>query len=164
MTGPEAIQAALKSSQAVMEMLLGDLSDADILVRPVPAANHIAWQLGHLIASEAHLAKDALPGAKYLALPPGFAEQHSDETAAAESTKGFLTKRQYLELFAATRQVTVEAAGRLTPADLDKPAPEKWRQFAPTTGHMLLLVSNHVLMHAGQFSAVRRKLGKPRVM
>jgi hypothetical protein len=164
MTGPEAIQAALKSSKNVMEMLLGDLSDADLLVRPVPKANHIAWQLGHLISSESYLAKDCLPDAKYPALPPGFAEQHSKETASAESTKGFLTKSQYLELFNATRQATIDAVGRLTPADLDKPTPEKWRQFAPTSGHMLLLVANHVMMHAGQFTAVRRKLGKPVVM
>jgi hypothetical protein len=164
MTGPEVIQAALKSTKTVMEMLLADLSDADLLVRPVPGANHIAWQLGHLIASEAHLAKDSLPGAKYPPLPPGFAEQHSNDTSAAESTKGFLTKGQYLELFSATRQATIEAVGRLTPADLDKPTPEKWRQFAPTAGHMLLLVANHTMMHAGQFTPVRRKLGKPRVM
>jgi hypothetical protein len=34
-------------------------------------------------------------------------------------------------------------------------------KFAPTVGAMLLLNANHVLMHAGQFSVVRRKLGKP---
>ena len=164
MTGPEAIQSALRSSKAFMERLLADLSDADLLVRPVPGANHIAWQLGHLIAAESHLAQASLPDAKYPALPPGFAEQHSKETAAAESTKGFLTKAQYLELFNAVRQVTIDAVGRLTPADLDKPTPEKWRPFAPTHGHMLLLVAEHVGMHSGQFSVVRRKLGKPHVM
>src|SRR6516164_195866 len=72
MTGPEAIQSALRSSKAFMERLLADLSDADLLVRPVPGANHIAWQLGHLIAAESHLAQASLPDAKYPALPPGF--------------------------------------------------------------------------------------------
>ena len=32
---------------------------------------------------------------------------------------------------------------------------------APTLGALLLLQSNHTLMHAGQFTVVRRKLGKP---
>jgi hypothetical protein len=163
-TGPEVIQAALKSTKTGLEMLLADLSDADILVRPVPGANHIAWQLGHLIGAEAYLAKDYLPGVKYPELPPGFAEQHGKETSAAESSKGFLTKGQYLELFNATRQATIDAVGKLTPADLDKPTAEKWRQFAPTAGHMLLLVANHTTMHSGQFTAVRRKLGKPHAM
>ncbi len=31
---------------------LGDLTDADIMVRAIPDTNHIAWQLGHLIQSE----------------------------------------------------------------------------------------------------------------
>ena len=35
------------------------------------------------------------------------------------------------------------------------------KEFAPTLGAMLLLNANHVMMHAGQFSVVRRKLGKP---
>ncbi len=34
-------------------------------------------------------------------------------------------------------------------------------RFAPTVGHLLLMLSNHDLMHAGQFSVLRRKLGKP---
>ena len=34
-------------------------------------------------------------------------------------------------------------------------------KFAPTVGAMLLLNANHTMMHAGQFTVVRRKLGKP---
>jgi hypothetical protein len=34
-------------------------------------------------------------------------------------------------------------------------------QFAPTLGALFILISNHVLMHTGQFTVVRRKLGKP---
>ncbi len=164
MTGPQAIQAALTASQHMLPMYLGDLSDADLLVRPVPAANHIAWQLGHLIAAESHLAKDGLPNAKYPALPKGFAEQHSKETAALEPAKGFATKAQYLELFNATRQATIAAVGQLSQADLDKPTAGKMAEFAPTLGNLLLLIANHDLMDAGQFTVVRRKLGKPHVM
>jgi hypothetical protein len=164
MTGPQAIQAALTSSQHLLPMYLGDLSDADLLVRPTPAANHIAWQLGHLIVSESHLAKEGLPNAKYPALPKGFAEQHTKETSAVEPPKGFFPKGQYLELFNATRQATIAAVGQLSPADLDKPTTGKMADFAPTLGHLLLMIANHDLMHAGQFTVVRRKLGKPHVM
>jgi len=34
-------------------------------------------------------------------------------------------------------------------------------KIAPTLGALILLQSNHTLMHAGQFTVVRRKLGKP---
>jgi hypothetical protein len=145
-------------------MYLGDLSDADLLVRPAPGANHIAWQLGHLISGEIHLAKDQLTNAKYPALPQGFDEQHSKETAALEPAKGFLTKSQYLEMFNVTRKATIAAVGQLSQDDLDKPTTGKMADFAPTLAHLLLLIANHDLMHAGQFTVVRRKLGKPHIM
>ena len=34
-------------------------------------------------------------------------------------------------------------------------------KLAPTVGALLLLAANHAVMHGGQFSVVRRKLGKP---
>ena len=37
----------------MLQFTLGDFSDADMLARPAPSANHAAWQLGHLIAAEA---------------------------------------------------------------------------------------------------------------
>ena len=55
MTAKDAIRQSLQGSQRVLGMLLDDLSDADLLVRPAPNANHIAWQLGHLIATESRL-------------------------------------------------------------------------------------------------------------
>ena len=55
MTGKEAIRTALQSTQQMLGMYLSDLADQDILVRPVPVANHIAWQLGHLIHAEQQL-------------------------------------------------------------------------------------------------------------
>ncbi len=161
MTGPEAIQATLNSTLGMLPAFLGDLSDADLLARPAPNANHIAWQLGHLIVSEGHLVKEALPNSKYPELPKGFAEQHSKETAAVEPPKGFYTKAQYLELYTATRQATLAVTAQLSPADLDKPTTGNMAKFAPTVGHLLLMLSNHDLMHAGQFTVVRRKLGKP---
>ena len=48
-------QAVARSTIRMYELarlLVSDLSDADLLVRPVPQANHIAWQLGHLILQE----------------------------------------------------------------------------------------------------------------
>jgi uncharacterized damage-inducible protein DinB len=160
MTGKEAIRTALHSTQNLLGMYLGDLSDADILVRPVPGANHIAWQLGHLIESEGGLLKEYTKGT-YPELPAGFGKLHSRETAGQESTKGFLTKAQYLDLFNKARAATLTALDKMSDADLDKPTSGSMAQFAPTVGALLLLQCNHTLMHAGQFTPLRRKLGKP---
>jgi hypothetical protein len=160
MNAQEAIRTALKGTQNLVNMYLGDLSDADLLVRPVPGANHIAWQLGHFTATETKLA-DLSPAFAYPALPKGFAQQHGPETAKQDAAKGFATKEQYLSLFNAVRNATIAALDKLSDKDLDKPTTGPMAQWAPTLGALLLLTSNHSLMHAGQFTAVRRKLGKP---
>jgi hypothetical protein len=160
MNAKDAIRNALTSTQRLLNWYLSDLSDADLLVRPVPAANHIAWQLGHLITSEVRMGR-VVPGAKYPELPAGFAERHAKETAAVEPPKGFGTKAEYLDLFNKARAATLAAADQIPEADLDRPTEGPVAQFAPTVGALLLLTGNHTMMHAGQFSVVRRKLGKP---
>jgi hypothetical protein len=159
MRGTQAVQESLKSTGSLLNMFLSDFSDADLLVRPVPNANNTAWQLGHLIHSECQLTAEVLPDAKYPALPPGFGEKYTKETAKNDT--GFLGKSAYLDLFAKVREATVNAVGKLSDADLDKPTTGRMAQFAPTHAALLLMVANHTLMHAGQFTAVRRKLGKP---
>jgi hypothetical protein len=157
----DVIQSALASTKNLLEMYLSDLSDADLLVRPVPGANTIAWQLGHLIASEQRLMRSQLPDAPYPELPAGFEQAHSKEAAASDSPKGFKGKQEYLDLFSKVRSATVAALGKLSDADLDRPTQGQMAPFAPRLGDYFILLSNHTLMHAGQFTAVRRKLGKP---
>jgi uncharacterized damage-inducible protein DinB len=160
MTAKDAIKTALTGTQKLLSWHLSDLSDADLLVRPVPAANHIAWQLGHLINSE-HKLLAQLPGAAYPALPAGWEDQHSKSAAAMDPPKGFATKTEYLNRFNQARETTLATLAKMSEADLDKPTQGNMAQFAPTLGALLLLQSNHTMMHTGQFTAVRRKLGKP---
>jgi uncharacterized damage-inducible protein DinB len=161
MTGVDAIRTALTSTQKLTTWFLSDLSDADLLVRPTPGANHIAWQLGHVLVFERDFARNRFPGAGAPDLPAGFEKQHSKETQFADPPTGFLTKAAYVDLFTKVRQATLAGVGTLNDADLDQPNTGSMAQFAPTLAAMLLLLANHELMHSGQFSVVRRKLGKP---
>ena len=67
-----AISELKKNGQARVRDVV--LSDADLLVRPAPSANHIAWQLGHLVLAEPFLIRTELPDAAYPELPAGFAD------------------------------------------------------------------------------------------
>jgi len=156
MNAKDAIKFSLESNQNMIAMYVSDLSDADLLVRPTPGSNHIAWQLGHLIIAEVNFFLPKVPGAKPAALPPGFVEQHSKDTANSDT--GFKTKDEYLKLFNTVRSATLATVDGLSDADLDK---ESGWQMAPTVGKVLLFVGSHDMMHAGQFTVVRRKLGKP---
>ena len=160
MTGTQAIRTALQTSQQVLDWFLADLSDADLLVRPVPGANHIAWQLGHLLLAERRNGQN-LPGAEFPELPPGFEQQHSKETSAVDPPVGFLSKAEYVALLAGMRRAILAALDKASDADLDRPIEGPRAALAPTVGAMALLVASHAMLHAGQFSAVRRKLGKP---
>jgi hypothetical protein len=161
MRGVDAVRTALQSTHHLVTWFLGDLADADLVVRPTPGANHIAWQMGHLIASERRLIGGNVPAARYPDLPAGFAERHNKDSQAKESASDFCTRAEYVDLFTQTRKATLAALETLSDADLDRPTEGDMKKFGPTLGALFLLVSNHALMHGGQFSVVRRKLGKP---
>lgn len=164
MNGTQAIQAALGSTKFVLEMLLGDFTDEELLVRPVAGANHLAWQIGHLIGSEISIVRGQLPDAVYPELPAGFKEAHEMGRTSDDGPAGFASKAEYLALFAAVRAASLTAVGHLTDDDLDRPTIGNMAGFCPKLGDMLLLIANHTMMHVGQFSVVRRKLGKPVMM
>lgn len=160
MNTQDAIRATLATSSMVLSRYLEDLSDADLMQRPGPGCNHIAWQLGHLIASENHLLGAVAPGAG-IELPAGFAERHSKDSKDDDNPAHFCTKQEYLDLFEKVHAATLAAIGKMSDADLDKPAPEHFRKMFPTAGHVIVLIATHGLMHAGQLVPVRRRLGKP---
>ena len=47
------------------------------------------------------------------------------------------------------------------PDQLTHPTPGPMADFAPTVGHLVLMIGGHTLMHLGQMQVIRRKLGKP---
>ena len=127
--------------------------------RPVPNANHIAWQLGHLISSEHQLqnmvAPDSMPP-----LPEGFAEKHAKEAATSDDPAAFCAKDEYLKLMDEQRAGTLALLDKLSDEDLEQPSPEQIQQFGATVGAVIAGQSAHWMMHAGQWVIVRRQLGK----
>jgi DinB superfamily len=161
MRATDAVKSALNSTQHMLEWFVSDLSDADLLVRPVPGANHIAWQIGHLIVAEPFLVHTELPDAAYPELPAGFAEQYTKETSTVDTPTAFRTRAEYVDLSKKVRAATLALVDKLSDADLDRASTGRMAKFAPTLANLLQLVANHTMMHAGQFTVVRRKLGKP---
>jgi hypothetical protein len=150
----------LRGDIGFLNMTIGDLTDADLIQRPVPAANNALWQLGHLIAAEASMVNGAADKT-VIELPAGFAERFKKEAASVNDPAALSTKADLVALFAKVRGATADWAASLTPADLAKETPERIRSFAPTVGHLVHLLPVHVAMHIGQFQVLRRKLGKP---
>jgi uncharacterized damage-inducible protein DinB len=160
MNAKDAIRSAANLSTTVLKAYISDLDDSDLMRRPGKGCNHLAWQLGHLISSEVHLLNCVAPG-KGTELPPGFADAHSKASASSDDPAGFHVKQTYVGLFDEVRAASLAALEAYAQSDLDKPAPEDFRDFCPTMGDLFMLIATHPMMHAGQFVVVRRQLGKP---
>ncbi len=163
MNAKEALKTTQALSALVLKSYISDLSDAELMHRPGTGCNHLAWQLGHLIAAECHLLEAVVPGGA-AKLPEQFAEQHSKATAGSDDPAKFCNKETYLKLFDQVQAATAAALDRQSESDLDKPSPPEYQSFAPTVGSMFALICTHPMMHAGQFVPVRRKLGKAILM
>ena len=165
MNAKDLILENLNMSEGIAGGYLDGLSDADLLVRPVPGMNHIAWQLGHLLVSETGMLDGVKPGSS-VTLPDGFAEAHGRDEASLSSNdpSRFASKETYVSLRKAQREAARKVLAGMTDAELEAPAPERLRRMCPTAGSVLMLIGGHEMMHAGQFVAVRRLLGKPVTM
>jgi len=159
MNAKEAIRQVAELSHMIVHAYVDDLTDAELMVRSVPGTNHIAWQLGHMIAGTGQML-EAL-GRRAPPLPEGFAAAYTKETAGLDDPSRFSTKAQYLALMDEAKAATLAAIEETPDEALDQPSPEAMREYAPNIAAVLLVLGNHWLMHAGQFVPIRRKLGKP---
>lgn len=159
MTPNRAFLENLKMSRQIANGYLADLTDADLFIRPVAGMNHIAWQLGHLIAGEHGMA--AAVGVAVPELPADFVDAHADSTSKSDDRSRFCTKARYVELLQKIREAVEAHLKNVSAEQFDQPAPESMRSYAATVGAVFALLSAHELMHAGQWVAVRRVLGKP---
>ena len=158
-----AIKETFGISNMVLSSYVGDFTDAELMRRPGPGCNHVAWQLGHLISSECGLMNQIQAGSAPQ-LPAGFEEKHAKENTGSNNPADFQTKQEYLDL-ANTVHAAVIALLDAYPAEkLDDPSPEHMRGMFPTMGSMFLLIATHSMMHAGQLVPLRRELGKPVVI
>ena len=155
----DAIKTALDMANMISTSYLGDLTDAEMMHRPAPGCNHIKWQIGHLIASENNMINGCVPGASP-ALPDGFAEKYSKETAASDDSAAFDSKEDLMKLYEQQRAATLAALEAISIDDLDNESPEEIRSYAPTFGAAFLMQDAHWMMHAGQWAVIRRQLGR----
>ncbi len=156
MNARDAIKLGIDMSQFIALGYVEDLNDRELLHRPCPGANHINWQLGHLIVSEREMTEKVAPKSMP-ALPAGFAERYTKDTAGSDDPKQFCTKDELLRVFREQRAGTLAALERQTDASFDGPS---GLEYAPTLGALYSMHGSHWLMHAGQWAVIRRQLGR----
>ena len=159
MNAIEAIKGGLAMGDMISMGYLGDLSDEEMMHRPDPKANHIKWQVGHLIAADNQMINGCMEGA-IPPLPDGFAEKYEKEKSTSDDASEFDSKETLMGLYAQQKESIHAALEKLSEADLDKPSPESMQEYAPTVGSAFNMIGMHWVMHAGQWAVIRRQLGR----
>jgi uncharacterized damage-inducible protein DinB len=159
MKSSEAIKISIDTADMIARGYIGDLTDEEMMHRPSPGCNHIKWQLGHVIGADHEMVSGCCPGAMP-DLPAGFAEKYAKETATMDDPNAFDSKEDLLKLFDQQRAAALAALAQLSEADLDKPAPEKMRDYAPNVASVFSMLGIHLTMHSGQWAVIRRQLGR----
>jgi hypothetical protein len=157
MNAKQAIKLSINTGKTISKGLLDDLTDAEMFHRPAPECNHINWQLGHLITAE-HRILNKVAGGKMPDLPSGFEEKYAMDKTGSDDPSAFCSKAELLAVHEDQRAAGIAFLETLTDADFDKPSGLDW---APTLGAAVTAGAGaHWLMHTGQWTVVRRQLGR----
>ena len=159
MNANEAIKMNLDCADMVCGAYLGDLTNEEAMKRPHAGCNHINWQLGHLITSDHGMCVGCVPDS-LPALPEGWAEKYSKETANSDNAADFVPKDELMAYFQNQRKAITEVLAGLSEEQLGAASPESFQSYAPTVGAVFSMIGSHWLMHAGQWVVVRRELGR----
>jgi hypothetical protein len=147
----------------MLKASISDFSEEEMFFRPCPAANHAAWQIGHLIVAEANMVNAAAPG-RGGKIPPEFVVAFSKDMASSDERSRFPSKDALLACLDTVRAASICWAKDLSEADIGAPGPENMRAFIPTKGSLSLIILEHLAMHLGQLQVIRRCLGKAHLM
>lgn len=159
MNANAVIKLALATAEMIGMAYLEDLSEEEMMVRPIGGCNHIKWQLGHLIASENMMINTCITGA-LPPLPAGFAERYAADKSDSDDGADFDSKGELIQIYRQQRAITLKTLDGLTEAQLDAETQGPMRSYASTVGAAFVMQDSHWMMHAGQWAVIRRKLGR----
>ena len=159
MRANDAIKLGIDTADMISTGYLGDLTDAEFLHRPCPGANHINWQVGHLLCSEHDMISGVSPGVMP-PLPAGFAEKYKSENSGIDDPAKLANKEELMRVYKEQRAGTLKALAAATDTALAQPSAERFQTYAPTVASLFSLQGSHWLMHAGQWAVIRRQLGR----
>lgn len=159
MHGPAALKAVFHTPDIAWKMYLEDLTEEEMMHRPCEGANHIKWQMGHLMMSDHRMASLVFPG-QMPDLPDGFQERYAKETAENNDPSAFDSKEELIRICEEQRAALFAALEQATEEELDRETPEEWQFFGPTMGYVIAMMPTHWMMHAGQWAVIRRQLGR----
>ena len=157
----DTIAHALTQSGMLLNRYTADLTPQEFLHRPAAKANCAAWTVGHLVLTDRGVLK-RLNLIDLPALPDGFEKRFSRDEGCPQA-ESFGDVSVLLPLFNQHRQRLIDAVKRATSQQLQTPLDKPHPMFS-NVGEQALFMAAHTAMHAGQFTIIRRSLGRPPIV
>ena len=160
MSYAQLFSTSILRSKGLIDSFLKDFSDADMYFRPAPTANHATFQMGHLANSTRGMVITCEPAVTF---PFEDDARFGKSKATIDDRAFFPSRAELMSRFDTAMETAADWVSRLPDADFAKPSPERLQAFAPTIGAVAIALASHPLIHIGQFSVMRRALGKPNI-
>lgn len=152
----------LQTGRKWTHSLISDIDEARWFEMPNGVTGHVAWQLGHIAASQVVLLHnrcfgkaftDVLPDAMRLTFARG-------STPVADSSK-YPSIVEIRSMFERVHNDAIERVRTLGEADFDAPAGDEPHPLFRNKGEAILMAAMHETFHAGQIAMIRREFGMP---
>jgi uncharacterized damage-inducible protein DinB len=148
----------LRFTENVIRKNAGDVTHEESLRSFQPAGNCLNWVLGHLVAIRSQLLAPLGGQPVWSDAECAPYDRHAPPLANPAKAKPLA---EIWRAFDVTQARLLEAAGRLTAAELSEPLPSDAPESpAKTRGELLAVLGFHDAYHAGQTGVIRRLLGK----
>lgn len=141
--------------------LLADIEESRWFESPAPGIQHVAWQVGHLAASQAVLIHNRclnIPMAEVV--PESFTKQFGRGSKPVGDAAAYPTIADIRRMFDGVQADCLTRIRQMTPADLELPAFGDPHPMFVTRGEAVAMSVMHEAFHAGQIALTRRLCGK----
>jgi hypothetical protein len=165
MTIPARLEVALdraRRSRLYTQQFLRDLSRADWFWSPSEYTTHIAWQVGHIAASQYSLCLRRVRGRTQedeSLISDQFIDAYKIGSIPLSGAANNLPLEEIQRVFDAVHEQVLRELALLDNAELDSPVDQPHPVFKTKFG-AIDYSSQHELVHAGQIAMLRRMTNK----
>lgn len=142
--------------------LLADIEEARWFDAPAPGAGHVAWQVGHLAASQVVLIHVRCFERTYTDhLSALFRDQFGRGSTPVANPAAYPPISDIRTAFDRIHRESIEMISGMNREELDSPTAGEPHPMFSTKAGAIGMAAMHETFHAGQIALIRRLAGKP---
>ncbi len=142
--------------------LLEDIDESTWFDMPAPGINHVAWQVGHLAASQVALIHVRCFAKDYdRCAPAGFREKFGKGSSPLADPSAYPSVADIRAAFDRIQTEAIDLIAAMSESDLNSPAGAEPHPLFSTKQGAIATTALHETFHAGQIALLRRLAGKP---